>query len=70
MSFWQTILGTKVHCCVCGQPVREMKRHLRNGPYCSDLCMKTMERLSSPDLTVPGQEPMGNSGQGSPPNVH
>jgi hypothetical protein len=47
MSFWQSILGTKTYCSVCGGPVREVKRHLEAGPYCSDQCMQAIERLST-----------------------
>jgi hypothetical protein len=47
MSFWQSILGTKTYCSVCGGPIREVKRHLESGPYCSDQCMQTIERLST-----------------------
>jgi hypothetical protein len=59
MSFWEKILGKEPHCVVCGQPIRELNPHLEKGPYCSELCQRTIERLSSspPPRPRPEQPP-------------
>jgi hypothetical protein len=57
MGFWQTLLGTKVHCVVCGQPVVNITPQLERGPYCSEACLHTIERLSAP----PGAQPDGSN---------
>ncbi len=47
MGFLETFLGKKTHCIVCGQPIREINPLLQAGPYCSELCQKTIARISS-----------------------
>ncbi|MBI5538201.1 MAG: hypothetical protein HY898_36100 [Deltaproteobacteria bacterium] len=53
MGFWQTFMGTKTYCVVCGAPIREVNARLEAGPYCSEACVRTIERLSSPPRSNP-----------------
>jgi len=56
MGFWEKVLGREPHCVVCGQPIRELNPRLERGPFCSEQCMRTIERLSNPPSARSGSE--------------
>ena len=49
MGFFDTVLGKKTYCQICGAPIREAPAHGENGePFCGSGCQATFEKLSRP----------------------